>query len=74
MLFVSFKQCLSNFPFQALKEIEFEHLVPELDAQLANYRKIMKSKKDRKSINEANTEKITEDVEEVDDDVEIMDE
>lgn len=56
----------------ALKEIEFDHLIPELEAQLANYRKIMKDKKERKSTNDTgNTEKATE--EEVDDDVELID-
>lgn len=56
----------------ALKEIDFEHLVPELETQLANYRKIMKDKKDRKSINGTEgAEKATE--EEMDDDVEIID-
>lgn len=33
----------------ALKDIEFEHLVPDLEASLENYRQIMKNKKDRKS-------------------------
>lgn len=56
----------------ALKDIEFEHLIPEMEAQLANYRKIMKDKKDRKSLNDAgNTEKATED--DLDDDVEVID-
>lgn len=53
----------------ALKEIEFEHLVPELEGQLANYRKIMKDKKDRKSLGDAG--KATE---EDGDDVEVIDE
>lgn len=53
----------------ALKEIEFEHLVPELEAQLANYRKIMKDKKDRKSLGDAGkaTEEDGDDVEVIDD-------
>lgn len=56
----------------ALKEIEFDHLVPELESQLANYRKIMKEKKDRKSTNGAgNNEKATE--EDLDDEVEVID-
>lgn len=53
----------------ALKNIEFDHLVPELEAQLANYRKIMKEKKDRKST--GNTEKATE--EEMDEEIEVID-
>lgn len=36
--------------FKALKEIEFESFVPELEIQLENYRK---RKKDRKSVNDA---------------------
>lgn len=57
----------------AMKEIEMEFLVPELEAQLANYRKIMKEKKDRKSITDVgSTEKATED--DLDDDIEIIDE
>lgn len=57
----------------ALKDIEFDSMVPELTAQLANYRKVMKDKKDRKSTNNdaANIEKATE--EDVDNDVEIID-
>lgn len=56
----------------AMKEIEFDHLIPELEASLANYRRIMKDKKDRKSLNEAgNTDKTTE--EDADDDIEIID-
>jgi hypothetical protein len=60
----------------ALKDIEFDHFVPELEQQLANYRKIMKDRKERKSTaNEAgNTEKATEEEEEeADDDIEIID-
>lgn len=45
-------------------------MIPELEAQLANYRKIMKEKKDRKSTNNE-AEKVTE--EEADDDVEVID-
>lgn len=55
----------------ALKDIEFHHLIPELESQLSNYRKIMKEKKDRKSVNGvASNEKATE---EDLDDVEIID-
>ena len=39
----------------AMKEIEFDHLVPELEVALANYRRIMKDKKDRKSHNDVET-------------------
>lgn len=48
-------------------------MIPELEAQLANYRKIMRDKKDRKSTNNeaGNTEKAAE--EEADDDIEIID-
>lgn len=56
----------------ALKDIEFEHMIPELEAQLANYRKIMKNKKDRKSLTDAGgAEKAVE--EDADDDIEIID-
>lgn len=56
----------------ALKEIEFENLIPEMEGQLANYRKIMKDKKERKSLNDAkNTEKATE--EDLEDDLEVID-
>lgn len=41
----------------ALKDIEFEHLLPELQTSLNNYRQIMKNKKERKSL--GNTEKAT---------------
>lgn len=55
----------------ALKDIEFDHLIPELQASLENYRQIMKNKKDRKST--GNAEKATE--EEIEDggDVEMID-
>lgn len=52
----------------ALKDIEFEHMIPELEASLENYRQIMKNKKDRKST--GNVEKATE---EETDDVEMVD-
>lgn len=52
----------------AMKEIEFDHLIPELEAQLAKYRKTMKDKKERKSLVD-NMEK-----EDLDDEVEIIDE
>lgn len=56
----------------AMKEIEMDFLLPELETQLAGYRKIMKDKKDRKSLNDAGAaEKATE--EELDDEVEIID-
>lgn len=56
----------------AMKEIEMEMLVPELESQLANFRKIMKEKKDRKSVTDlsGNAEKVTE--EDLDDDIEII--
>jgi hypothetical protein len=49
----------------AMKDIEFEHLIPELTASLENYRQIMKNKKDRKSTGNAEkaTEEDTDDVE-----------
>ena len=52
--------------FAALKEIEFDHLIPELEVALAKFRKTMKEKKDRKSLNDGGTEKATE--EDADDD------
>jgi hypothetical protein len=53
----------------ALKDIEFEHLVPELEASLANYRQVMKDKKSRKSNSKATEEEEidTEDVEMIED-------
>lgn len=45
-------------------------MIPELEAQLANYRKIMKEKKDRKSTNNE-AEKVAE--EDADDDIEVID-
>lgn len=62
----------------ALKTIEFDHMLPELEASLQNYRKIMKHKKDRKSL-AGNAEKSNEggadgDMEvDADDDVEVID-
>lgn len=52
----------------ALKDIEFEHLIPDLESSLENYRQIMKSKKDRKSTGNAEkaVEEETEDVEMID--------
>lgn len=56
----------------ALKEIEFESMIPELESALTGYRKIMADKKNRKSLNsEAATGKATE--EEVDDEMEVID-
>lgn len=55
----------------ALKEIEFDHLIPELEAQLANFRRIMKDKKERKSLNDAgNADKATE--EDIDEEIEVI--
>jgi DNA polymerase epsilon subunit 3 len=62
------KTMTADHVLTALKEMEFGHMVPELESQLENYRKIMKNKKDRKSKGEAaNTEEVAE--EEADDDV-----
>jgi DNA polymerase epsilon subunit 3 len=66
------KTMTADHVFAALKEIEFDHLVPELEAQLANYRKIMKTKKDRKSLTDAGS-KAAEAEEEIDDEVEVID-
>lgn len=62
------KTMTADHVLAALKEVEFEHLVPELELQLANYRKIMKDKKDRKSTGIADkaTEEDTDEVEIVD--------
>lgn len=52
---------------KALKEIEFENFIPELEIQLENYRK---RKKDRKSINDPaaeNTENVEDDIEVIED-------
>lgn len=55
----------------AMKDIEFDSLIPDLQASLENYRQIMKNKKDRKSIGIA--EKAAEE-DEVVEDVEMLDE
>lgn len=64
------KTMTADHVLAAMKEIEMDFLLPELESQLANYRKIMKDKKHRKFVNDA--EKATE--EDLDDDVEIIDE
>lgn len=43
--------------FKALKDIEFDSFIPELEIQLDNYRK---RKKDRKSANDAANAEINE--------------
>jgi hypothetical protein len=63
---------MAGHVFSALKDIEFENFIPELEKSLENYRKVMKNKKDRKSMTDSsanNTEKPTEDD---DDDVELI--
>lgn len=65
------KTMTADHVIAALKDIEFEHLVPEIEAQLKNYRKIMKDKKDRKSTGAGSNEKATE--EDLSDEVEIID-
>lgn len=65
----------ANHVIAALKDIEFENFIPDLEKSLENYRKIMKNKKDRKSINESNTintEKALEDDEEEEEDAELV--
>jgi DNA polymerase epsilon subunit 3 len=69
------KTMTANHVFKALKDIEFESFIPELEKSLENYRKIMKTKKDRKSVNDSvnNAEKAgkddnEEEVVELDDD------
>lgn len=57
----------ANHVLKALKEIEFEGFIPELESQLENYRK---RKKDRKSLNDAaaeNTENAEDDAEVIED-------
>ena len=44
------KTMTATHVFKALKEIEFESFIPDLEIQLENYRK---RKKDRKSVNDA---------------------
>jgi hypothetical protein len=51
----------------AMKDIEFEHMLPDLEASLENYRQIIKNKKERKSM--GNVEKAAE---EETDDVEMV--
>jgi DNA polymerase epsilon subunit 3 len=65
------KTLTATHVFNALKDIEFENFIPELEKSLENYRRVMKEKKDRKSINDnAAAEKATE--EDDDDDVEMI--
>ncbi|KAG5679054.1 hypothetical protein PVAND_008651 [Polypedilum vanderplanki] len=62
------KTLMAQHVFNALKEIEFEMFLPELQKSLETYRQAMKNKKDRKSINDAsenNTENQIEDEEDV---------
>lgn len=70
------KTMSADHVLKALKEVEFDHMLPELESSLENYRKIMKNKKDRKSLvdtNENATDKATEGEVEADDDVEVID-
>lgn len=68
------KTVSADHVLSALKEVEFEHMLPELESSLENYRKIMKNKKDRKSLVDAGnaTDKATEGEAEADD-IEIID-
>lgn len=54
---------------KALKDIEFENFIPELESQLENYRK---RKKDRKSINDAPNAENDKEENEDDGDVEVI--
>lgn len=68
------KTVTADHVLSALKNVEFDHMLPELEASLQNYRKIMKTKKDRKSL--ADAEKSTGGAEmevDGDDDVEVID-
>lgn len=64
------KTMTADHVIAALKDIEFDHLIPELESSLSNYRQVMKNKKDRKSV--GNTEKATE--EDATEDIEMIDE
>lgn len=69
------KTVTADHVLNALKTLEFEHMLPELESSLQNYRKIMKDKKDRKSL-AGTTEKSNEGAEmevDADDDVEVID-
>ena len=74
------KTMTANHVLSALKDIEFESFIPELEKSLENYRSIMKNKKEKKlndSSAKAAAEKAAEDNEEnVDDaldDAEVID-
>jgi DNA polymerase epsilon subunit 3 len=63
------KTISANHVMSALKEIEFDFFIPELEKQLENYRKCMKERKEKKlSINAEKTNGNDSDVVEVADD------
>ena len=64
----------ANHVLTALKDIEFESFVPELEKALENYRNVMKSKKEKK-LNDSSANKAAEkaDDENLEDDVELID-
>lgn len=64
------KTMTANHVLKALKDIEFESFIPELEKSLENYRKVIKSKKDRKSMNDSNAN--AEKPDDNEDDVEII--
>jgi len=63
----------ANHVLAALKDIEFESFIPELEKSLENYRNVMKSKKEKKLI-DSSANKTTEkaDDENIEDDVELI--
>ncbi|XP_070494422.1 DNA polymerase epsilon subunit 3 [Chironomus tepperi] len=65
------KTISANHVLAALKEIEFESFVPELEKSLENYRNIMKNKKEKK-LNDSSVSKTTEKADD-EDDVELID-
>ena len=60
----------ANHVLAALKDIEFESFVPELEKSLANYRNTIKNKKEKK-LNDSTANKAPEKADD-DDDVELI--
>lgn len=65
------KTLMAPHVFGALKDIDFENFIPELEKSLENYRKAIKNKKDRKSMGDTNVNSEKQAVED-DDDVEMI--
>ena len=64
------KTMSANHVLAALKDIEFESFIPELEKSLENYRNVMKSKKEKKLI-DSSANKTADKVDD-EDDVELI--